>query len=178
MSQCFILIKGSKTWRANYLLNHFVCLPNKDVFFCSLDPPVQDPVLLAEPLPVSPVLLRQQPAWWIFRGAPQLQLPIRTQPLSVAAALLCGGRISLCRVRVGQPHPLWELQSGFCPHTGGLQAHGGWLHGELPGIRDRPPGFGVGLPVTESWPQARGRLFFLIFVKYNLWFWNEPSSIA
>lgn len=134
----------------------------KDVFFCSLDPPVQDPVLLAEPLPVSPVLLGEQPAWWILRGAPQLQLPIRTQPLSVAAALLCGGRIGLCRVCAGQPHPLWELQSGFCPHTGRLQAHGGWLHGELPGIRDGPPGFGVGLPVTESWPQARGRLFFLI----------------
>lgn len=118
----------------------------------------QDPVLLAESLPVPPVLLREQPVWRILRGASHVQLPVWTQPVSAAAALHRRGRSGLRCVCAGQPHSLWELQPGLCRDAGRLQAHGGRLHRELPGIWDGPPGSGAGLPAAESRPQAGGRV--------------------
>lgn len=113
-------------------------------------------VLLAEPVPVSAVLLGEQPAGWVLWGAPQLHLPVRTQPLSAAAALLCWGRARLHGVRARQPDPLRELQSRLRSDTGDLQTHGGGLHWELPGIWDRPPGFGAWLPAAASRPETGG----------------------
>lgn len=100
----------------------------------TLPSPVQLSVLLAEPLPVSAVLLGEQPAGRLLGGAPQLQLPVRAQPLSAAATLLRRGGFRLRRLCAGQPDPLWELQSGLRSDSGRLQTHGGRLYGELPGL--------------------------------------------
>lgn len=86
---------------------------------------LQLPGLLAEPLAVSAVLLGEQPAGGVLRGAAQLQLPVRTQPLSAAPALLCWGGARLRRLRARQPDPLRELQPRLRSHTGAVQTHGG-----------------------------------------------------
>lgn len=153
-------------------------LPNKPsrpkgVFWSpsvSFHSPLQASVLLVGSFPVPPVLLGEQPARGILRGAPQLQLPIRAQPLSAASPLLRRGRLVLCNVRRRQPHQMRELQHRLRADAGGLQTHGGGLYGELPWLWDGPPGFGAGLLTPKSRPQARGifcSLFFIVFFFLN-----------